>query len=425
VVVVSSDVNEVQTGRRSPAQRSAVKWLPWVSLVAAAGVISVMTAPGQTAGISVFTDPLIAELDVSRTGISVSYFFGTIVGAAAQPFIGRALDRFGARYVTIVIGALFASVLLALSFVDGIAGLTAGFVGVRMLGQGALSLAATTAVARAITHRRGLALGITAAIGSAGISLAPVGLERLISAVGIHAAWRWEAAIVLAIVVPLAFILPKRSRAAAQTEDLSTAQIVIQKESWMLGEAARTGMFWVIAASLAASGMLSTGLAFHQIAILGERGLTPFEAAANFLPQTITGIAATLIVGAFVDRVSPKLFVIFSMLTLAGSLLLLSVVGPNGTAVLYGLVLGAAGGSLRGMEAAAYVRYYGTAHIGSIRGVTTAIALGSTALGPIALSLAVDVSGNFTEPAVWFSSIPIAVAVLAIFVRPPQRRAAA
>jgi len=375
-----------------------MRWLPWATLVAAAGVVSVMTAPGQTAGLSVFTDPLISELDISRTGISASYFFGTIAGAAAQPFVGRALDRYGARSVTVAIGILFAGVLLALSFVGDIGGLTAGFVGVRMLGQGALSLAATTAVARAITRHRGLALGVTSAIGSAGISLAPVGLERLISAVGIHAAWRWEALIVAAVVIPLAFILPGRSRRAQDLDSLSTAQIVIQRESWTLGDAVRTGMFWVIAASLAVSGMLSTGLAFHQIAILGERGLTPFEAAANFLPQTVTGIAATLLVGVFIDRVSPKLFVIFSMLTLASSLLLLPIVEAGWTAILYGLVLGAAGGSLRGMEAAAYVRYYGTAHIGSIRGVVTAINLASTALGPIALSLGVDISGSFTAP---------------------------
>jgi len=403
--------------------RTPMRWLPWATLVAAAGVVSVMTAPGQTAGLSVFTDPLISELDISRTGISASYFFGTIAGAAAQPFVGRALDRHGARSVTVAIGILFAGVLLALSFVGDIGGLTAGFVGVRMLGQGALSLAATTAVARAITRHRGLALGVTSAIGSAGISLAPVGLERLISAVGIHAAWRWEALIVAAVVIPLAFILPGRSRRAQDLDSLSTAQIVIQRESWTLGDAVRTGMFWVIAASLAVSGMLSTGLAFHQIAILGERGLTPFEAAANFLPQTVTGIAATLLVGVFIDRVSPKLFVIFSMLTLASSLLLLPIVEAGWTAILYGLVLGAAGGSLRGMEAAAYVRYYGTAHIGSIRGVVTAINLTSTALGPIALSLGVDISGSFTEPAVTFAILPLTVAILAVFVRAPHRRA--
>lgn len=61
-------------------------------------------------------------------------------------------------------------------------------------------------------------------------------------------------------------------RPAHQFEELSTAQIVIHRESWMLREAVHTGMFWVIAASLAVSGMLSTALAFHQIALLGERG---------------------------------------------------------------------------------------------------------------------------------------------------------
>lgn len=382
-----------------------------------------MTAPGQTAGLSVFTDPLISELDISRTGISASYFFGTLAGAAAQPFVGRALDRFGARAVTVAIGALFAGVLLALSFVGDINGLTVGFIGVRMLGQGALSLAATTAVARAITQHRGLALGVTSGIGSAGISLAPVGLERLISSVGIHDAWRWEALIVAVVVIPLAFILPARTREAHDPDNLSTAQIVIQRESWALNEAIRTGMFWVIAASLAVSGMLSTALAFHQIALLGERGLTPFEAAANFLPQTITGIAATLLVGVFIDRVSPKLFVVFSMLTLAGSLLLLPFVAPGWTAIMYGLTLGAASGSLRGMEAAAYVRYYGTGHIGSIRGVATAINLASTAVGPIALSVGVDLSGSFIGPVTAFAILPLAVAALAFFVRPPRRRA--
>ncbi|EPR75881.1 Permeases of the major facilitator superfamily [Leifsonia rubra CMS 76R] len=76
------------------------------------------------------------------------------------------------------------------------------------------------------------------------------------------------------------------------------------------------------------------------------------------------------------------------------------------------------------MEAAAYVRCYRTAHIGSIRGVATAINLASTAVGPIALSLGVDISGSFTGPAVAFSILPLFVAVLAIFVRPPHRRSA-
>ncbi|TFC30281.1 MFS transporter [Cryobacterium sp. TMT2-18-3] len=390
-----------------------------------------MTAPGQTAGLSVFTDPLIAELGVSRTDISVSYLIGTLLGASAQPVVGRALDRWGARPVTISLGAAFALILFSLSFVGEIGGLTAGFVGVRMVGQGALTLATTTAVARAIHHRRGLALGLTSAIGSAGISLAPIGLERLIAVVGIHNAWRWEAAAVAVIVIPLAFAFPRRSRrtvptgltgSTVQTGPTvpSTAQITIQGVSWTLPEAIRTGMFWLLAASLATSGMLTTGLAFHQIALLGEQGLSPLEAAANFLPQTITGILATVLTGSLVDRVNPKLIMVFAMSTLTAALLMLPLVGSGWTAVVYGLVLGAAGGSLRGMEAASYVRFYGTLHIGSIRGVAMSISLASTAFGPVAFSLGFDATGGFTIPAMVLALIPISVAVLALFVRPPR-----
>lgn len=390
-----------------------------------------MTAPGQTAGLSVFTDPLIQSLGVSRTDLSLSYLVGTLVGAAAQPLVGRALDRWGVRSVTLVIAGLFAAVLFALSFVQGIVGLTAGYVGVRMLGQGALSLAATTAVARAIHHRRGLALGITSAIGSAGISLAPVGIERLVARVGTGTGWRWEALAVAVIVIPLAFVLPHRTPVqitsapkidANANRDSAPPGPALPTVEWTLKQATRTAMFWVIAASLAASGMLSTGLAFHQIAILGEQGLSPLEAATNFLPQTFTGIITTLFAGALADRLPPRVFIAFAMSTLAGALLFLPLVAPGWLAIGYGLVLGAAGGSLRGMEAAAYVRLFGTRHIGAIRGVAMSIGLASTALGPLAFAVGRTLTGSFTQPALVLAVIPLGVAVAGLVVRAPRHR---
>jgi len=392
------------------------RWLPWVAVVAAGGVLSVMSAPGQTAGLSVFTDPLIRELGVSRTEVSTSYLVGTLIGAAVLPLTGRALDRWGVRRMTMVIGLAFAVFLVGLSLVSEIVGLTAGFVGVRMAGQGALSLAATTVVARSIRHRRGLALGIASGIGSGGISLVPVFVESLIATADIHVAWRIEAIAVAVVVIPLAFFLP-RHRAANTTSGSSGTGA---GQLWTIRAAASTGMFWVIAAGLAASGMLSTALAFHQVAVLGEQGLSATEAAANFLPQTITGIAATLITGALSDRIAPKYGVTIAMVTLTGALLLLPTVQPGWTAIVYGLVLGAAGGSLRGIEAAAYVRYYGTANIGVIRGVATGVNLASTAFGPLLLAIGHDVAGNYTAPVLLFAVLPAGVAVVSVFARPPR-----
>lgn len=391
-----------------------------------------MTAPGQTAAVSVFAEPLMSELDISRTALSTSYLIGTLLGAAAMPLVGRWLDRYGVSRVMAGIGAVFGAVLMLLSLVTGIVGLTAGFVGIRMAGQGALGLAATTAVAIHVTRGRGLALGVTSAVGASGISLAPVALERLISAHGIDAVWRYEALAVWVVVLPVALVGLRTSRrssipsAAAQRDGPRTQKSpaiapIADQHSWTSGKAMSTGMFWVIAAALAASGMLTTGLNFHQIAILGEQGLSPTAAAANFLPQTVAGIAGTLVIGAMADRVEPRYGLFAAMLMLAGGLLFLPFVQPGWSAIVYGLLLGAAGGSIRTVEAVAYAHHFGTAHIGSIRGVATTIGVGSTAFGPLLLSSGEQLTGQFWPFAAGLAALPLTVAVVALLVPNPVR----
>ncbi|GEC03449.1 hypothetical protein SSP24_11040 [Streptomyces spinoverrucosus] len=142
-----------------------------------------MTAPGHTTGVSVFIDPLITDLGVSRTQVSTAYLTGTLVGACAMPLVGRAIDLPHSRLRSSgdphrpTPGDHRRSRGLrrdpiSLSLVTYLVGLTAGFIGIRMAGQGALGLVATTTVAYWFDKRRGLALGITGAVGTAGISLA-------------------------------------------------------------------------------------------------------------------------------------------------------------------------------------------------------------------------------------------------------------
>ncbi len=389
----------------------------WLFIVLAGGVFAALTAPGQTAGLSPFTDPLIDQLSVSRTDISVSYLIATLAGASAMPLVGRALDRYGARLAIVIIGLILGGVLLAASFVTEIFGLTASYVGLRMSGQGALTLAATTLVARLVTHRSGLALGISGAMGAAGISLAPVGIERLIAFGDIASAWRIEAAVVVAVIVPLALFLPK-DRPRTHT-DTGTLIIPDAETGYTQAEAVRTPMFWAFTMAGFTVGMMSTGLAFHLISILGQQGLTSLEAASNFIPQTIAALVLTLGFGAIVDRTDPRLGLVTSMLAMAGSMVMLPFVEPGLWGIIFGLLLGSAQGALRGVEAAGFVRYFGRAHIGGIRGVSTAVGLASTSLGPLYFALGLDWSGSYLAPSLWGALLPIAVIVLALLAPVP------
>ena len=66
-----------------------------------------MTGPGQTIGVSVSIDPLIAELGLSRSEVSAAYLIGTLGGAIALLPVGSWIDRVGTRRAMRWIGLAF------------------------------------------------------------------------------------------------------------------------------------------------------------------------------------------------------------------------------------------------------------------------------------------------------------------------------
>lgn len=393
-------------------------------IVAYSTVALAATGPGQTAGVSVFIDPMMDELNLSRSAIATAYLIGTLVGAAVMPFVGRALDRFGIRRTMAVIGATFGAVLIGLSVVSGIVGLTTGFVGIRMAGQGALGLTATTATALWFTRRRGTAVGIVSAVGAIGISMSPLLMEGVIADHGWRTAWLVEGLAIWAIVLPIALLgMRDRPSALGQLPDGAAHGTAEPEIEWgsTVRQAVTTPFFWVIVAGVAATGLLGTAVNFHQISLLSERGLTTTEAAGNFLWQTVAALAATLATGVLADRVKPRWLIIASMAALAGGLLLGTAVSPGLSAVAFGALIGSAGGSIRALEAATFPMYFGTLHLGAIRGVVTSISVGSTAFGPVLFAALHAVSDSYTVALAITAPVPVIVAAAALVVAPPTR----
>lgn len=418
--------------------RATTRFSGW-RIVALAALAYGLTAPGQTVGVSVFVDPMMAALDLTRSQVSIAYLIGTLAGATAMPRVGRLIDDGGARLAMAVVGGGFGVVLAAMAGVRGLVTLVLGFVGIRMLGQGGLTLVSTTAVAPWFARRRGLALGVTTAVGSALLSLVPLGSAAVIAQVGWRWAWVVSAAVVWLVVLPIALrgMIDRPSDVGQEPDGPGaadrapggpvansttdrTATSGSDPVAFTRGQAVRTPMFWAIAGAVAATGMIGTGLAFHQIDILGEQGLTPVEAAANFLPQTGAALAVTLGIGALVDHVAARWLLLVSMLLLAAAMIGVSFVAPGWTVVTYGAVVGAAGASARALEAATFPNLFGLRHLGSIRGVVTAVSVASTALGPVALSLGRDLTGRYLDVLVLLLVVPIGVALLGLLAPSPR-----
>ncbi|MGC8513298.1 MAG: MFS transporter [Acidimicrobiales bacterium] len=148
-------------------------------ILAASCVVMAFSFPGQTAGLSVFVNPVLAGLHVSRSSLSAVYLVATLTGAAALTTICWALDRFGIRATATVIVVAFAAALVGFSAVGGLAAVAVVLAALRMLGQGGLTLAGSQAVTVTFDRRRGTAMGVASAAGNAGVALSPVAVSAL------------------------------------------------------------------------------------------------------------------------------------------------------------------------------------------------------------------------------------------------------
>ncbi|MDX1692086.1 MAG: MFS transporter [Acidimicrobiia bacterium] len=390
-------------------------------ILALAVVTGAMTGPGQTIGVSVFIDPIIEHLDLSRSQVSTAYLIGTMTAALGLPAVGQRIDRHGVRTAMTAIGFAFAVGLVWMAGVQGFVTLTIGFVAIRLFGQGSLSLVSTVAVTHWFDRWRGTALGVFATGTGILMALVPVGLSVVIEGFDWRIAWLAAAAAVLLVVIPIArHGMVDRPADVGEHPDGIDPDDVTQRggrpttgPSATRREAIRTGRFWVLIAASMSVGMLSTALNFHQISLLGDAGLTPTEAAVMFLPQVIGAAAAGLLFGYLADRLTGRTLIPMAMSLLAASLLLATSLTPGLVIVLYAITLGAAGGAARSVTSTLLPRWFGTGHIGSVQGTATFLNVASTSLGPVAFAVARDLAGDYEGAALWFALLPVAAGLAA------------
>lgn len=379
-----------------------------------------MTIPGQTIGVSVFLDSIIADLGLSRSAVSGAYTVGTLVASLALPFVGRQIDRVGPRRSVLVIATSFALACAFMGLVAGFVTLLVGFVLLRGLGQGALSLVSVHSINIWFVRRRGMAVGLAGVGFAAATAVLPIGLDWLMGGVG----WRWAYAVlglvVLVVMVPvggglfrdrpeLYGLLPDRGRPV----DLDGAG---EEVHYQLAEARRTITFWLYVAGGFLTAAFGTGLVFHHFSIMGANGAGRSVAAVMFVGYGAVAAIATLVTGFLIDRVPPR-FLLATTLALMGTAMLAATsVSTTGAILAYGVVLGGMQGMNQAIQSTVYGHYFGRLHFGAIKGMATTVMVAGTAVGPLLLAFGFDQNGSY-QPVLWFAAaLPLILASVAPFL---------
>jgi len=376
--------------------------------------------PGQTIGVSVFTDPVKDALGLSRNAFSNAYMIGTFCSSLVIGRAGVWFDRYGARYV-----AFFAALTLAIAlvlcswsvhmsnFIKALLNrdswlvpfslMTVLFFLLRFAGQGVLTMASRNVIMIWFDKNRGKVNSFSSVALSFGFSISPLWLDRLIEGYGWQGAWQVLAAgLVVISVIILQFykirpedhgLLP--DGAAATVDEGMEPEKKKAHRQYTLSEAKRTRAFWMYALILAFNSFFITGLTFHVVSIFENEGFPKGEAISIFLPFSVVAVSVSTLFNFLSDYVRLKLYLYLMILGgLFASLGLLFLSSSFGIPFLIAGT-GTLGGFFAVLNAIAWPRFYGRTHLGAITGRVMSFLILGSALAPPIFSLCYTALGSY------------------------------
>ena len=398
----------------------------WVVLVVGS-IGALASMPGQTAGVSVFTDHITDATGLTRLQLAIAYLVGTGTSGFLLPRSGGAIDRFGTRRVAGFAVFGLATTLVALSFIGrmstpvGFCVMSLGFGGLRFTGQGLLTLTSRTMISQWFERRRGIVTSASNAALSFAFAAAPALLLVLIEIDGFRTAWRIMAVFLVVVMGSIIALLYRDSPEGSGLQidgglaDGDGPVVIGTDQDATRDEAIRDLRFWTCAIPVVAMASTSTALTFHIVDYGRELGITEEQIVRIFVPIAFVSVPVTLIGGWLVDRVPP--IVVAGIMSTAQIVMFLCVSALDQPAIaVVGIVAwGIANGCYAPLTSAAMPKLFGRRHLGAIAGFQMSAMVIGSAVGPALFALVQSITDSY-RPALWISVVmPVLGVMAAVF----------
>lgn len=389
----------------------------WMAMIAATiGIIC--SIPGQTIGVSVFTDYLIDALQLSRDALSSAYLIGTAMSSLFLTKAGKVYDKFGARFTAILAACTLALTLLLFSISDQMTQslsswtnlsfstisfilVSALFFMLRFSGQGVLTLASRNMLMKWFNKNRGLANSISSAIQSFGFAVAPLIVAGLINHTDWSAAYMIMAGIIFAFII-FAYVFYRDNPEECGLvpdgkviKEKKTKAFNDSNKQFTLKEAKKTSIFWVYALAIAFSAFFITGFTFNVVSIFEISGFSEQKALSMFIPASLISIVAALVGNVISDYMPLKRLLIIYLIGCLFSCSGLSFLSHWSGYYILILGNGVMGGLFSVLAAITWPRFFGRDHLGAISGLAMSLMVFGSALAPLFFSRIFTLTGSY------------------------------
>ena len=364
--------------------------------------------------------------------VSGLYSTATLLAGLLLFLVGRLADKYGKKKIIIIVAILLGASCIWNSFITSLWMFFIGvFVG-RFTGQGSMTLLPSTVIPQWFYKKRAFAFSVMSIGSVIGSAVTPPINNWLINVWGWNQVWWFWALLLILVFIPVASLFlydhPKELGLHIDNQNCDTVGTECLDEekitaSYTIQEALHTRTFWSMNFCQMLIPMITTGVVFHFVSILGIKGLSSTTAAFVLSILAIISFPATFAAGYLLDKIKMHHATAFMCFMQFLSLFILLFLNSSIGAVIFAAIQGMAMALQAVCNGVIWPNYFGTKHLGSIRGLVMTVTVIGSAIGPIPFGLAFDTHGSYTFAIILMMACSLAGVFVAFLSTKPIKSA--
>ncbi len=338
--------------------------------------------------LGLFNESIRNELDITHGQFGSIYASATLLSSIILIWVGKKIDDFDVLKFSFFVISLLAISTFTFSKINSLAFLFVAILLMRFSGQGMMSHTASTTISRYFTNTRGKALST----GWFGLSTAeflmPVTIIYALTIMDWRNIWIIISVAIILFLPMVSYFLVKEVKLSSREDDNEIIKENIKQ--WKRSEVIKDYRFIIIALNMLAMPWIATGIFVYQSFILSAKNWGEYTIAQSFMVYSIASVLTLFVAGYLIDKfTSRKLLIYMNIPFLISLLILIYFQSPVSSFFFLGLI-GVSNGFANVLGSSTWAELYGVKFIGSIKALTTALMVFSTAFGTALFGLMID-----------------------------------
>ena len=343
---------------------------------------------GQSFFLGLFNESIRNELNITHGQFGSIYASATLLSSIILIWVGKKIDDFDVLKFSFFVISLLAISTFTFSKINSITFLFIAILLMRFSGQGMMSHTASTTISRYFTNTRGKALST----GWFGLSTAeflmPVTIIYALTIMDWRNIWIIISVSIILFLPLVSYFLVKEVKLSSREDDNEDIKENIKQ--WKRSEVIKDYRFIIIALNMLAMPWIATGIFVYQSFILSAKNWGEYTIAQSFMVYSIASVLTLFVAGYLIDKFSSrKLLIYMNIPFLISLLILIYFQSPVSSFFFLGLI-GVSNGFANVLGSSTWAELYGVRFIGSIKALTTALMVFSTAFGTAFFGLMID-----------------------------------